>query len=98
MRERYSNNESSEVERPSGALKENEIEEIRHAYRDGCKGEILIGLRGEERVITMLLPAQAYLEEADSIVPITNSKLKDMGCDKFLIVKRNFAVIKNVQR
>ena len=39
------NGTETEIARPSGPLTDEEIEDIRQAYADGCKGEIIIGMR-----------------------------------------------------
>ena len=82
MRERF--DENDETTREAGAVTEKELGDIRKAYADGCKGEILIGMRGEERVITMLLPSQIDPEELSSKYP----KLKKLGCDRWVRIYR----------
>jgi ribosomal protein S13 len=86
MRKRSIHNDFPEITKPCGALNENEIEEIRKAYRDKCKGEILIGLRGEERVITMLLPAHTNKETIEAELKTSIEKLKQMNCDRCIHV------------
>jgi|GEM_PF-2133530 len=83
MRKRTVNNELPEVTRPSGKMNVNEIEEIYQAYSSGgCHGEILIGMCGEERVITMLLPAHTNEETDDAELKKCIDKLKQMNCDR----------------
>ena len=65
-----------------------EIEEIRQAYRDGCKGEIIIGLRGDERVITMLVPAQTD-DRASLHQEEINKHLVMLGCDSYLCIRKS---------
>ena len=86
MRKRTVNNDLSEVLQASGALNENEIEEICQAYRDGCKGEILIGMHGEKRVITVLLPAQVNKETGNTAFDQSIEKLRKMRCDRCIHV------------
>jgi ribosomal protein S13 len=85
MRKRTVNNDLTEIIRPSGELNKNEIEEISQAYRDGCKGEILIGLRGEERVIVMFLPTQDS-KTTNTALKQDIAKLREMGCNRCLRV------------
>jgi hypothetical protein len=94
MRKRTANNDLLEVTRPFGELNKNEIEEIRQAYRDKCNGEILIGLRGEERVITMLLPAQTNKETGNAAMNLSIDKLKRMRCDRHIHVHRENNIYK----
>lgn len=60
-----------------------EIEEIRQAYRDGCKGEIIIELRGNEQVIKMLVPAQGYNSSGCDVTAMEDH-LRNSGCDGFI--------------
>ena len=69
-----------EVSRLFGPLTQEEIEEIRQAYRDGCKGEIIIGLRGNERVITMLVPPQHSSNDPTQYRSDIYEKLQQLGC------------------
>ena len=69
-----------ECDDSKGPLTGIEMEEIREAYRDGCRGEVIIGLRGEERVITILIPAQSgAASPSDDLA----AKLRDIGCDAY---------------
>lgn len=86
MRKRTVENDLPEVSITNGALHKNENEEIRQAYCNGCKGEILIGLRGEERVVTMLLPAHTNDETDDEELKKSIDKLKQMNCDRCIHV------------
>ena len=82
VRKRAEQNGVPEVIRPVGELSEIEIEEIRKAYANGCRGEILIGLRGEKRVITMLLPEQPENETSDVPRNKCLAILNEMGCNR----------------
>ena len=87
-RKRTAANDIPEVTRPNGLLTEEELDAIRQAYLDGCRGEILIGLRGEERVVTMLLPAQPNHGSAtDQLNRVTN-ELEKLGCNGFIHVQK----------
>jgi hypothetical protein len=86
MRKRTVNDDFPEVARACGTLNENEMEDICQAYGDGCKGKILIGMRGEERVITMLLPAHTGNETNDAELKKNIDKLKQMNCDRCIYV------------
>lgn len=82
MRSKRQNNISSDkTMRPDWPLTDDEIEDIRQAYQEGCKGEILIGMRREERIITLLLPAQSSSESTNTLQRSLN-KLNEMGCNR----------------
>ncbi len=78
----------TEVARPFGPLTDIEIEDIRQAYRGGCKGEMVIGMRGDERVITMLVPAQSTPDTAEAQIQQSITKLRAMGCERYVRVRR----------
>lgn len=88
MRKRQNNMSSDETTRPHGPLTDDEIQEIRRAYQEGCQGEILIGMRGEERVITMLLPAQSFTDNSEVQRQRILAKLKEIECDKYICIKK----------
>ena len=88
MRKRFENNELSKDARLSGTLNKNEIREISQAYQDGCKGEIIIGLCGEERLLTLLLPQQPSPEDTEDLLDRSSIKLKTTGCDRLIRVRR----------
>lgn len=79
MRKRY-----EETTRKAGSLSNEELDEIRQAYADGCSGGILIGMHREKRVITMLLPAHTHPEELLS----RHNGLRKLGCDRWIRVYR----------
>lgn len=91
MRKRQNNTSSDITTRSQGPLTDDEIEEIRQAYQEGCKGEILIGMRGKERVITMLLPVHSSPDTDEALLKRSIEKIKGMGCSKATSV----VVIKN---
>lgn len=70
-------------------LSPEEIQEIRRAYQEGCQGEILIGMRGEERVVTMLLPAQSTPTAADALLQHSLDRLQSVGCDRCIRVRND---------
>lgn len=74
----------SEVSRLFGPLTQEEIEEIRQAYRDGCKGEVIIGLRGNKRVITMLVPAHSYCNSSGCDMVAMEDQLRELGCLRYI--------------
>ena len=78
----------AEVARPFGPLTEEEIEDLCQAYRDGCGGEVMIGLRGDERVMTMLLPAQSGQDATESQMIRVAEQLRAIGCDRYLHIRR----------
>ena len=70
------------IDRPTGAITNEELDGIRRAYADGCRGDILIGLRGEERVITMLSPAHPNSIGSSSVPEEILKELRALGCDR----------------
>lgn len=88
MRKRLQGNDTENIVRPHGPLKDEELEQIGQAYADGCRGEILIGLRGEKRVMTMLLPAQPGQDATESQMIRAAGQLRAIGCDRYLRVRR----------
>lgn len=71
---------ASNDERPRGPLTNDEIAAVRRAYQDGCRGDIIIGMRGEERIITMLVPHIADVPVDEHTTRIRED-LKKIGCD-----------------
>jgi len=76
-----------EVARPIGLLTEEEIEDIRQAYLDGCRGEAIIGLRGKERVITVLVPPQPDSVSFTDNRAALKDRLRELGCDRFIRIR-----------
>jgi len=66
-------------ERPRGPLTDEEIAAVRRAYADGCRGEVIIGMRGDERVITMLVPAVVGLDNGHRLQAM-RAELRKLGC------------------
>lgn len=79
---------TNDVARPQGALSEEELEEIGRAYASGSRGSLLIGLRGTERLLTMLLPAQTDAIAAKAQLFNILAKLRSLGCDGYIQVCR----------
>ena len=77
-----------ENERPRGPLTEDEIEAVRRAYCEGCRGEVIIGMRGDQRVITMLVPETAN-SPAQYRLSRVREELKRLGCDRLARVRRS---------
>lgn len=69
-------------ERPRGPLADEEVAAVRRAYADGCRGEVIIGMRGEERIITMLAPDTADALAQDRL-PAIRAELRRLGCDGY---------------
>lgn len=86
MRRRQDTN-AEKKDRPKGPLTEKELEDIRQAYREGGTGEILIALRGKERIITMLLPAQSAFSSSEIREQLVD-RIKRMGCAPCVLVRR----------
>lgn len=72
---------------PRGPLTDEELAAARRAYRDGCRGEVIIGMRGEERVIAMLVPETADTT-ARGRMPAIRAELKQLGCDGCILACR----------
>ena len=73
-------------ERPAGPLTEEEIAAARRAYAEGCRGEIIIGMRGDERVITMLVPETPDIPADERLLRI-KEELRSLGCDGCIRVR-----------
>ncbi len=73
---------SNEKAKPTGTITVEELEEVRKAYADGYRGDILIGLCGEKRITTMLLPVRPNSDESPAISQKILQKLKTIGCDR----------------
>ena len=67
-------------EHPSGPLTEDEIAAVRRAYSEGCRGELIIGMRGKERVITMMVPETGDGSPTEQM-PRIREELRRLGCD-----------------
>ena len=66
-------------ERPGGPLTDEEIAAVRGAYANGCRGEVVIGMRGDERTITMLVPETADIPAQDRLTRV-REELRRLGC------------------
>lgn len=88
MRKRTTSTESET--RPSGPLNEEEMEAVRGAYINGCRGEVVIGLRGDERIITMLVP-EIVGESNEACLQNIRQKLQKLGCDGIMRVRQRRA-------
>lgn len=84
-------NDDVSVARPNGPLTDREIEGIRRAYAHGCRGEVLIGLRSQDRVITMLLPPTLDEHSSAEQLRLSLDKLKTIGCDGYVRARRVLA-------
>lgn len=67
-------------DRPRGPLTDDELTAVGKAYQYGCRGEIIIGMRGDERIITMLVPETADTPSQDRM-PAIRAELRRLGCD-----------------
>ncbi len=67
--------------RPRGPLTDEELAAVRRAYADGCRGEVIIGMRREERLLTMLVP-DTDAAKAESHTLAVNAKLLRIGCNR----------------
>lgn len=86
-RERCDNGIDVEA-RQRGGLSNEEVAEIRDAYLAGGRGSVLIGLRGEERVMTMLLPPQPDAQSWECQLIKAMSEISRAGCDGSIHVHR----------
>ena len=86
LRKRTTTTIESET-RPVGPLTEEELEAVRRAYADGCQGDVIIGMRGDERVITMLIPEDSLTSPEDKMVKV-REQIKILGCDGMQRVRR----------
>lgn len=71
-----------------GILSACEIEELRAAYSGGAQGGVLIGLRQDKRVLTLLLPPQRNSEAMMAVVSRNAERLRRLGSDGFVHVRR----------
>lgn len=66
--------------RPRGPLTQEELAAVRRACENGCLGTVIIGLRGEERVVTMLV-SDTTDASAQSRLLAMRAELRRLGCD-----------------
>lgn len=66
------------------AFSEHEIEQFRQSFSNGHKGEVLLGLIGTRRLVTLFLPPR--LTEAESIAQMEQAsrQLRSLKCDGWL--------------
>lgn len=83
--------------RPHGMLTELELVEIRKAYADGAKGDLLIGMQGEERVLPQLLPPKPSKYDAEMLLKTSLGKLREIGCDKAIYIAQPGETMKVVK-
>ena len=79
---------SNDISAPHGVLTETEIEDIRQAYIDGCTGGLMIGLNGEQRLLTTLLPPQSDADSATRQIRQVAAGIRKVGCDGYIYVRR----------
>ena len=71
-----------ENERPRGPLTDEEIAAVRKAYQDGYRGQVIMGMCGEERIIPMLVPETVDTPAQDRL-PAIRAELRRLGCDGY---------------
>jgi hypothetical protein len=71
---------------PAGPLTDEEMAAASRAYAEGCRGEIIIGMRGDERIITMLAPETPDIT-VDQALSRIGEELRGLGCDGYVRVR-----------
>ncbi len=74
--------------RPRGRLSADEIAQIVAAYGAGARGTLLIGLRDQERLLTLMLPHKRDPELALGLLRSNAEQLRRLGADGFIHVHR----------
>lgn len=69
-----------------GPLTDEERDSRSLAYERGCQGQVIIGLRGEERVLTMLIPLMPDDDREDEVISLSARKFREIGCDGYIHV------------
>jgi len=79
-------------EPPRGPLTQEELAAVRSACKNGCRGTVVIGMRGEERVVTMLVPDTTDAS-AQSRLLAMRAELRRLGCDGMCTIGRRNQVL-----
>jgi len=74
-------------ERPRGPSTDEELAAVREAYENGARGTVIIGMRGEKRVVTMLIPDSTDAA-SQSRLPVVRAELRRLGCDGMCTIGR----------
>ncbi len=81
------NPNTSQEKETWAALTEDEIEALRHGYKAGATGSVLLGLWGSSRLVTVMLPAQPRLETAVAQMARAAERLKAIRCNGYVYVR-----------
>jgi hypothetical protein len=69
--------------RPAQNLSDTEIDELAHAYNKNAVGDLLVGTKGEARLLTLSLPPQHNIETATRLMAVAAARLRACGCDGY---------------
>lgn len=76
------------IARPRGRLSADEIAQLLATYCAGARGALLIGLRDQERLLTLTLPHRRNPELALGLLRSNAEQLRRLGADGFIHVHR----------
>lgn len=74
--------------RPQGSLSVTEIETLRAAYAAGATGHLLIGLRQQTRLLTVMVPVQDSEAQMAHRMETYAARLRALWCDGYIHVRR----------
>ena len=77
---------SAAAKTTAASLTDDERDRLLWGYENGCQGDIIIGLCGNERITTMLLPVWPDEDRQDEQMSLVAQKLRQIGCDGFVHV------------
>ena len=78
----------TEASRPQGALSVTEIDRLRAAYRAGATGHLLVGLRQQTRLLTVMIPVQDNQALMAHKMERYAARLRALRCDGYIHVRR----------
>ena len=76
------------LSRQQGSLSVTEIETLRTAYAAGATGHLLVGLRQQIRLLTVMVPAQASEAQMAHRIEGYATRLRALRCDEYIHVRR----------
>jgi len=76
------------LSRQQGSLSIAEIETLRAAYSAGATGHLLVGLRQQTRLLTVMVPAQASEAQIAHRMEGYAARLRALRCDGYIHVRR----------
>ena len=74
--------------RPHGSLSASEIERLRAAYAAGATGHLLMGLRQQTRLLTVMIPVQDNQALMAHKMERYAARLRALRCDGYIHVRR----------